>query len=205
MAQVGPYKAQGIASWYGRRYHGQPTSSGERYDMYAMTAAHTTLPIPSYARVTSMQTGKSVIVRINDRGPFHSDRIIDLSYAAAHRLGLLNTGSGMVEVEAILPSAAVETGPQQRSQPADATDAALAAERAGVYVQLGAFGTKRNAHVFLTRLQTQMTWLAPSLAVYAQDGVYRVHAGPYTDPVEASYVASRIEQAVEVKPVVITR
>src|SRR3954451_15796652 len=101
--ELTPYKARGVASWYGKRYHGQKTSSGEVYDMYAMTAAHTLLPLPSYARVTNIANGKSVVVRINDRGPFHQDRIIDLSYLAAQRLGLLGRGSGMVEVEAIIP------------------------------------------------------------------------------------------------------
>jgi rare lipoprotein A len=101
--ELTPYKARGVASWYGKRYHGQKTSSGEIYDMYAMTAAHTLLPLPSYARVTNVANGKSVVVRINDRGPFHQDRLIDLSYLAAQRLGLLGTGSGMVEVEAIIP------------------------------------------------------------------------------------------------------
>ncbi len=96
-----PYKAKGIASWYGKRYHGQKTSSGEIYDMYGMTGAHTILPLPSYARVTNPENGKSVIVRINDRGPFHSDRLIDLSYAAAYKLRLVGKGSGLVEVEAI--------------------------------------------------------------------------------------------------------
>jgi rare lipoprotein A len=96
-----PYKAKGIASWYGKRYHGQKTSSGETYDMYGMTGAHTILPLPSYARVTNPENGKSVIVRINDRGPFHSDRLIDLSYAAAYKLRLVGKGSGLVEVEAI--------------------------------------------------------------------------------------------------------
>ena len=98
-----PYRQRGLASWYGRKFHGKPTSSGERYDMYAMTAAHTILPIPSYARVTHLGNGRSVIVRINDRGPFRTDRIIDLSYAAAHRLGYIQAGSARVEVEAILP------------------------------------------------------------------------------------------------------
>jgi len=98
-----PYRARGVATWYGRKFHGRKTSSGERYDMYAMTAAHTTLAIPSYARVTNLANGKSVVVRINDRGPFHADRIIDLSYAAAYKLGYVNAGSAKVEVEAILP------------------------------------------------------------------------------------------------------
>ena len=101
MTEYRPYKQKGIASWYGRRYHGQKTSAGEVYDMYGMTGAHTILPIPSYVRVTNPENQKSVIVRINDRGPFHSDRLIDLSYAASYKLGLAGKGSGLVEVEAI--------------------------------------------------------------------------------------------------------
>ena len=101
-----PYKERGVASWYGRKFHGEKTSTGEVYDMYAMTAAHPTLPLPSYARVTNVATGKSVIVRVNDRGPFLHNRVIDLSYAAAHRVGIAQKGSGEVEVEAILPGTA---------------------------------------------------------------------------------------------------
>jgi rare lipoprotein A len=104
MTSLAPYKARGIATWYGRRYHGKQTASGERYDMYAMTAAHTTLPIPSYARVTNLANGKSVVVRINDRGPFVDGRIIDLSYTAAHKLGVLAGGNARVEVEALVPA-----------------------------------------------------------------------------------------------------
>ena len=103
MQEVGRYKMRGLASWYGKKFHGQKTSTGEVYDMYGMTAAHATLPIPSYARVTSLVNGKSVIVRVNDRGPFHPDRIIDLSYTAAWKLGLVDGGSGEVVVESLLP------------------------------------------------------------------------------------------------------
>ncbi len=99
MTAYTPYKKQGMASWYGKRYHGKQTSSGEVYDMYSMTAAHTTLPIPSYARVTNPANGRSVTVRINDRGPFKHDRLIDLSYAAAYKLRLAEQGSALVEVE----------------------------------------------------------------------------------------------------------
>ncbi|WP_341646547.1 septal ring lytic transglycosylase RlpA family protein [Thauera sp. SDU_THAU2] len=101
--ELKPHRERGRASWYGRRFHGNPTSSGEPYDMYAMTAAHPTLPIPSYVRVTHLASGRSVVVRINDRGPFHKGRIIDLSYTAAHKLGYINAGSAEVEVEQILP------------------------------------------------------------------------------------------------------
>lgn len=103
MATWQPYKERGVASWYGKRYHGRKTSSGEVYDMYSMSAAHTTLPLPSYAKVTNPANGRFVIVRVNDRGPFKSSRIIDLSYAAAYKLRFTSTGSTLVEVEAIDP------------------------------------------------------------------------------------------------------
>ena len=105
MTKYVPYKKQGIASWYGKRFHGRKTSNGEVYDMYAMSGAHTTLPLPSYVKVTNPANGRSVIVKLNDRGPFKRDRLIDLSYAAAHKLKLISQGSGLVEVEAIDTSA----------------------------------------------------------------------------------------------------
>jgi rare lipoprotein A len=98
-----PFKQRGIASWYGKKFHGQKTSIGEPYDMFSMTAAHPTLAIPSYVRITHLGNGKSVVVRVTDRGPFHADRIIDLSYAAAYRLGYINNGSSLVEIETIVP------------------------------------------------------------------------------------------------------
>lgn len=100
---IEPYRARGLASWYGRKFHGQPTSTGEPYDMYGMTAAHPTLPIPSYVRVTNLSNGRTVVVRVNDRGPFHKGRLIDLSYTAAYKLGYVKRGSTQVEVESILP------------------------------------------------------------------------------------------------------
>jgi rare lipoprotein A len=103
MTQLQPYHERGYASWYGRRYNGKRTSSGEIYNMYAMTAAHPTLPIPSYARVTNVQNHRSVVVRINDRGPFLNGRIIDLSFTAACKLGIIGNGSGLVEVDSIIP------------------------------------------------------------------------------------------------------
>ncbi len=102
LTSVQPFRQSGLASWYGKRYHGQKTSSGETYDMYAMTAAHATLPIPSYVRVTNLANGRSVVVRVNDRGPFKSDRVIDLSYVAAYKLGFIQAGPARVEVEAIV-------------------------------------------------------------------------------------------------------
>jgi rare lipoprotein A len=115
-----PYRERGVASWYGRKFHGQKTATGEVYDMYAMTAAHPTLPLPSYVRVTNVATGASVVVRVNDRGPFLHSRVIDLSYAAAHRIGVAQRGSGEVEVVAVLPGdvtmvAAVPAAPASAS------------------------------------------------------------------------------------------
>ena len=240
MTSHGPYKARGIATWYGRRYHGKQTSSGETYDMYAMTAAHTTLPIPSYARVTNLKNGKSVVVRINDRGPFVEGRIIDLSYTAAHRIGVLAGGAAMVEVESIIPDGAgamVASVPPQPAAPTPRPESApLAAARepeppatqlpaaesppavtagappvpvtmdaGGIYLQLGAFGSRENAENYLAKLRLQIDWLADRLHVFPRDGLHRVHAGPYTNQTEARQIAERIGQALGIKPMVLVR
>ena len=130
MTEYQPYKKRGVASWYGKRYHGQKTSVGEVYDMYGMTGAHTILPLPSYVRVTNPENQKSVIIRINDRGPFHSDRLIDLSYAASYKLGLAGKGSGIVDVEAIDPRKFVQNAP-----PALAPKAVTPTEASSVIVE----------------------------------------------------------------------
>ena len=225
MTRLAPYRARGTATWYGRRYHGQQTSSGEIYDMYQMTAAHTTLPIPSFARITNLATNKSVVVRINDRGPFHSDRLIDLSYTAAYKLGLLGGGRALVEVETILPDAGTPITPTVAASPAPAAapvvDAvasaaapaapiampvvAVTAERKGMFLQLGAFGSRDNADNYLARLRAQVDWLAPALHVYPKDGLFRVHAGPYANQAEARTAADRISQALGIKTMVLVR
>jgi peptidoglycan lytic transglycosylase len=205
-----PYKERGVASWYGRRFHGQLTSSGERYDMYKMTAAHTTLPIPSYARVTNLKNGRSVIVRINDRGPFHSGRIIDLSYAAAAKLGYVSAGSAPVEVEAILPgdtSQAVEPyAPIAAAAAAPAADSIPAtADVKGVFLQLGAFSARDNADALRARLASELSWLDRAIDVMPIDGLFRVRVGPYRDRGEADGAAVRIREALDLKAVVIVR
>ncbi len=204
-----PYKARGVASWYGKRYHGQKTSSGETYDMYAMSAAHTLLPLPSYARVTNLANGKTVIVRVNDRGPFHEDRLIDLSYVAAQRLGLLGQGSGMVEVEAIIPGSEAQAVAQelpQQNPPAPApTASAVSAEPGGIYVQLGAFSVAGNAEAFLRKVRIDLGWLADSMNVYRNDGLYRVHAGPYPSRDDADRVARRVQNELGFKALVLER
>ena len=285
MTALTPYKARGSASWYGRRYHGKQTSSGEIYDMYSMSAAHPVLPIPSYVRVTNLANGKSVVVRVNDRGPFIDNRLIDLSYTAAYKLGVLAGGSALVEVESIIPdgtapgtayamappssragvlrpparsavaSAKAPAGEPVQSAPGavaglkpPAAEAALqpmpeadpilaiaaAAARdplpagtplpepqphpatfspaqapqpdaGGVYLQLGAFGSRENAESYLARARVQVEWLAQSMHLFPRDGLYRVHAGPYASAGEARLAADRVGVALGAKPVVVTR
>lgn len=223
MTAVAPYRARGVASWYGRRYHGKHTSTGEIYDMYAMTAAHTTLPIPSYARVTHVATGKSVVVRVNDRGPFIDSRLIDLSYTAAHKLGVLAGGSAMVEVESIIPGAAapfssappVAAAPPASTAPsavasAPAPESAerqipMAADSGGFYLQLAAFSARDNAEAYAGRLRAEQAWLAAQLQVYTRDGLFRVHAGPFANQNEARQAADRISQSMGIKPMILVR
>lgn len=188
---IGPYRERGIASWYGRRYHGGQTSSGELYDMYAMTAAHPTLPIPSYARVSRVDDRRSVLVRINDRGPFHSGRAIDLSYAAAYRLGVVGDGSALVDIEAVVPGA----GPV----------AAPAAEAKGVYLQLGAFSVRESAENFRARLQRELGWLTETIQVIAAGALYRLHLGPFRSQDEARPIAERIRSELDVSPLFVVR
>ena len=137
-----------MASWYGPDFHARPTSSGEPYDMYAMTAAHKTLPIPAYARVTNLSNGRSVVVRINDRGPFVANRIIDLSYTAAHKLDMRRAGTAFVEVEVITPGAAARHRP--RHHPAGAC---RRSRDPLLYLQAGAFGVADNAAKLAERLR----------------------------------------------------
>jgi rare lipoprotein A len=213
-----PYHERGIASWYGRKFHGQKTSIGEPYDMYAMTAAHPTLPLPSYARVTSVASGRSVVVRVNDRGPFLHDRIIDLSYAAAHRIGIAQNGSGEVDVQAILPSAIAQSA--QASQPplppvadaapidrplapaetvarvaSDGDAPPVASVRGGYSVQLGAFSNYANAQAFLSRAQNQLATAQVEAKIRQAGGLYRVYVGPYPARDEAERIGQRITQA----------
>ncbi|MBS1202167.1 MAG: rare lipoprotein, partial [Chromatiaceae bacterium] len=118
---------RGLASWYGKQFHGRKTSSGERYDMYAMTAAHKTLPLPTYARVTNLENGRSAVVKVNDRGPFHGPRVIDLSYSAAQKLGVVQKGTAMVEVRAIDPARpGSDPGPFLAGKTAGSTPGTLA-------------------------------------------------------------------------------
>jgi rare lipoprotein A len=207
---VRTFRQRGLASWYGRKFHGQRTSSGEPYDMYAMTAAHPTLPIPSYARVTSVASGRSVVVRVNDRGPFWPGRVIDLSYAAAWKLGYVEQGSTMVEVDAIVPGtdvqvAAAPVAPAAPAEPAPPLDVAVTTEPGGLYVQLAAFSARENAESFRARAALELASLDRPIEIYRKDGLFRLHVGPYRSRAEASAAAERLKDTLDVKPHVVVR
>lgn len=261
-----PLYEEGLASWYGSKFHGARTASGERYDMNAMTAAHRTMPLPSYARVRNPANGREVIVRVNDRGPFVDGRVIDLSYAAAVKLGVQN-GVAPVEVRRItfdeiraggwstggtalaaaVPAPAVAAPmpagrapvpvprtapavpltaalptpsgplpgegapPVEAATPASATPVATEAASeaavggAGFWVQLGAFSRSDGADSFRQMVADELSWLSPRLAVFAENGVHRLQAGPYASRQQASEAAQRVRDALQLVPVIVER
>ena len=201
LTSLQPFHQRGIATWYGRRFNGKPTSSGERYNMYAMTAAHKLLPIPSYARVTNLRNGRSVVVRINDRGQFHSLRIIDLSYAAANKLGYIGAGSAMVQVDSIIPGSHVAAS-SPKPAPVPQREAV---EPSGVYLQLGAFSERAKAESFRVSIYRRLSWLSQAIRVLASDGLYKLHLGPYRSVDRARDIARRIESELNFKPVFVVR
>ena len=214
MTHLAPYRASGMASWYGRKFNGQKTSTGETYDMYAMTAAHPTLPIPSYVRVTNPANGKSVVVRVNDRGPFLDGRLIDLSYTAAAKLGIVGAGSARVDVESIIPGEQrLAAAPDPIAQIAmasssEADDPGPAAlpelhEARGVYLQLGAFGNPNNAENLKASLASKLADLSDKLLIQSSGGIYRVNLGPWRNHAEAQRVALRLRAMFELNPLVV--
>lgn len=178
--EVRPFSQEGKASWYGKAFHGRKTTSGERYDMHEMTAAHPTLPIPSYVRVTNLANDKSVIVRINDRGPFHGKRIIDLSYAAAKKLGYVNRGVANVRVEQIVP--------QQ--------GAAKKAEL--IYVTLDSFDNVHSAQQAMQRATRHLEKVnaAQRASVKQIDGSYQLRVGPFKQAAVADEMKQDLQQAL---------
>ncbi len=177
------YRKRGVASWYGTKFHGRRTASGERYDMFAMTAAHKTLPLPTYVRVTNLRNGRRVIVKVNDRGPFHNNRLIDLSYAAAYKLGIVGHGTGLVEVDAIDP----------RARRPVLVDAASVDEQINLYLQVGAFASQYNAERLRDRLlAAAIDGIRISQARPNQTTVYRVRVGPIGSVEDADRLAARI-------------
>ncbi len=194
MTEFRPYKAAGVASWYGRRYHGQKTSSGEVYDMYGMSAAHPTLPIPSFVRVTNPENGRSVVVRVNDRGPFKKDRLIDLSYAAAYKLRLTGKGSGQVEVE-LIDALNFDAKAAQPTLSLDKNiDGKVAA--GGAFLQVGAFRQKDNADQLRDKIAQSGFSKNGTVESWYNDGIHRVRLGPYPSRDDAERVAAQLKQSM---------
>ena len=197
MTTDAPLFERGGASWYGRKFHGHPTSSGEPYDMFAMTAAHKTMPIPSYASVRNPANGREVVVRINDRGPFADGRVIDLSYVAALRLGVLR-GVAPVEVRRIThaqirsgwaaPGAAPDPAPDPPSDPTVTTLTAVA----GYWVQVGAFERREGALELQRRLLQD--WPGQGVAVFDEASLHRVQLGPFETREQAQQMARRLRE-----------
>lgn len=181
LATAEGYDATGVASWYGPTFDGLRTSDGDRYDMYAMTAAHKTLPLPCYVRVTNLQNGRSIVVKVNDRGPFVANRLIDLSYVAAAKLDMLATGTALVEVKAITPeSPAVLTRVAESPPPT-------------LYVQVGAFALRRNADKAVARLQSAGIAGAFIFGPPAtRSHLYRVRIGPVSGVPEFDKLVARL-------------
>jgi rare lipoprotein A len=186
------YKERGLASWYGTKFQGKRTSSGEPYDLYAMTAAHRSLPLPTYVEVKNLQNGRSVIVKVNDRGPFHKDRIIDLSYTAAVKLGILAYGTGLVEVRAIDPD---EPEPAHRPGPEQEPKAArsVTQEQPRLYLQAGAFRERKHAERLRANIEAQKLGEVRIVEPAGGNALYKVRVGPLQDAGEANRITSELK------------
>lgn len=253
-----PWKQRGLASWYGQKFHGRRTASGELFSLYGLTAAHRTLPIPSYVRVRHVASGREVIVRVNDRGPFHSRRVLDLSYAAALKLGIVSMGSAEVELERLTfddirtgawrrnagpgsggdpaagedPIAALASSSASPAQPENAAVVSLASpssdagnvvtstapvpaatspDRAytpaarGFWVQLAALGKRDGVDKLQQRVNTELSSLAPFMAVFREAALFRLQVGPYESRDQAQGVARAVREALDLTPMVIER
>ena len=207
MKQSRGFVQRGIASWYGRKFHGRKTSNGETYDMYAMTAAHKRLPLPSFVEVTNLENGRRVTVRVNDRGPFHDNRVIDLSYAAASRIGMLGKGTALVEVRAIDPRAPSTPPTRIASSPrpdkANPTSNPVA-QAPRIFLQAGAFADGTNAEKLRQRLQSNLSRnvrIAPADASFGR--VHRVQIGPLASVEVADRMSTALQDLGIATPLVV--
>ena len=234
MTSYQPYKQVGVASWYGKRYHGKNTSSGEVYDMYSMSAAHPTLPLPSYVKVTNPANGRFVVVRVNDRGPFKNNRIIDLSYAAAYKLRFSAQGSTVVQIEAIdanntSPSYVASYTQQVNTTPVAAATSATTATPASTqtvttkpaspppannnsnmqateyFVQAGAFKSETNAELLVKKIQAMDIEQSAGINKVYNNGLYRLKLGPYENKQEADKVAANIRRQLNIPTITINQ
>lgn len=212
MSDASNYVERGVASWYGEKFHGHKTSNGEVFDMYAMSAAHKSLPIPGYARVTNLDNGRSVIVRVNDRGPFHDGRLIDLSYAAAIKLGYQAQGTARVEVAAITvtPDGVVRVAGENASvRPAPATPGTVrpdsAAGTPGLFVQLGSFSNAGPARMMAEQAEALVPFSVRVREVETSSGRYhRVQVGPFQDSDQAQRTRQQLADSGFGEPILLT-
>jgi len=211
MPQADGYRERGVASWYGDKFHGNLTSNREIYDMYSMTAAHKTLPLPTYVRVRNLSNGRTIIVRVNDRGPFVNNRIIDLSYSAAVKLDMIGTGTCLVEIEAISfgePPKSQQATVQTASAPAPAANNAepvSADEAAQVYAQIGAFGSKENADRRIALLRSGGIGSAFILEdSTASPALYRVRLGPIRSVEQYDLLVAELARLNIDDPIIVT-
>jgi len=199
LAKSKHFKQTGTASWYGKKFQGQRTSSGERFDMFQMTAAHKNLPIPCYARVTNQANGKSVIVKVNDRGPFHANRVMDVSWAAAAKLDMLGKGTAKISIEVV--DAVGKTAIAQNTQPVPAP--VIATKQ--FFVQVGAFSARDNA----LSLQSKLTGITPMpieiSEATSQNTVHKVQVGPFSDAASAENARSYLAQMSSGNPIIVKR
>ncbi len=213
-----PFVQRGVGSWYGRKFHGQKTASGEIYDMFKMTAAHPTLPLPSYARVTNLRNGRQVIVRVNDRGPFHASRIIDLSYTAALKLDILRGGSAELEVERLLPDeiARIQSAKQRSRSDVQAMPALPASQAdtiarvaspaaGGFFLQFGAYAKGPNAAAMRERLLAGWPSSLPPPAIVESNGQFRLHSGPFNSRELAAEAARQLKSAARIQTTIVRR
>ena len=206
------YKRVGTASWYGSKFHGRKTANGEVYDMYAMTAAHRTLPIPAYARVTNLANQRVIVVRINDRGPFHASRIIDLSYAAALKLGFADHGTAEVEIEVITPTSTRVEAPMPNVSPVVADRLSIPEVRAaeersidhlpsgGVFLQIGAFAQRTSADR-LQRAISAMTSLPIEIIQHRE--LFKVKMGPIKNSTRLKMLQKKIRHQQNIVPFIL--
>jgi rare lipoprotein A len=182
------FQQRGIASWYGKKFHGRRTSSGEIYDMYMMTAAHKRLPLPTYVQITNLENGRKAVLKVNDRGPFHGNRVIDVSYAAALKLGMQEKGTAFVEIKAIAPNGAGQ-------RPAIAAAPISGSEASSIFLQIGAFGERGNAEKLSRRVGKYLTRsVRIREANHNGKSLYRVQIGPIANVNSADQIVTALAQ-----------
>jgi len=197
------YRETGVASWYGEKFHGHKTSNGETFDMYLASAAHKSLPIPSFLRVTNLDNNRSMVVRVNDRGPFHGDRIVDLSYAAATKLGYVDTGTARVLLESVIAKGD-DRAISRRDIPAnEVLNAGASGNR---YLQIGAYSELRSAQQISRELEslTNFPVIIRSVNTAANGVLHRVRVGPISDPGQIQQITQSVVAANLGSPYTVT-